>query len=236
MKMVKIKMAKFSINDNSKVKKKVVNKVTKKIVEENKKNLLEDDKLSKTDIVNLLREEVKDLVKTEISNSVKGLTEQQIEIARDYAEGSLEYEIKEKHKLSSKELEELFTNESFNLEVKRLTYISNFSDKDVLVRANNRIIKTLFDKLPHIQNEIATMSPDKFFKTLREQMEFQNKLVDKEDKAIKLDVTQIFNSYITNKDRIRVLDNGNVDIVEEYPSFNEDEENIEEGEWNYDNK
>lgn len=229
-------MAKFSINDNSKVKKKVVNKVTKKIVEENKKNLLEDDKLSKVDIVNLLREEVKDLVKTEFSNTVKGLTEEQIDIAKDYAEGSLEYEIKEKYKLSSKELEELFTNEAFNLEVKRLTYISNFSDKDVLVRANNRIIKTLFDKLPDIQNEISTMSPDKFFKTLREQMEFQNKLVDKEDKAIKLDVTQIFNSYITNKERIRVLDNGSIDIVEEFPSFNEDEESIEEGEWNYDNK
>lgn len=236
MKMVKIKMAKFSINDNSKVKKKVVNKVTKKIVEENKKNLLEDNKLSKVDIVNLLREEVKDLVKTEFSNTVKGLTEEQVNIARDYAEGSLEYEIKEKYKLSSKQFEVLFTNEAFNVEIKRLTYVSNFSDKDVLVRANNRIIKTLFDKLPHIQNEIATMSPDKFFKTLREQMEFQNKLVDKEDKAIKLDVTQIFNSYITNKDRIRVLDNGSIDIVEEFPSFNEDEESIEEGEWNYDNK
>lgn len=202
-------------------KKKVVKKTTKKEVADKNKPI-ETDVFTKQEVIDELRKEVKDLVKIESINTIKNLDEIHLIIAKEYAEGKTEYEIKRDHSLSSIEWDKILQTPAFQIEVKRLSYMGSFTDKEQLIRANNRIISKLYDKLDLMIEKIEDLSPDKYFKMMKEAMELSVKLVGEGNKIIKVDMSQIVNNYIQNKSRVKVLENGMIDIEQEYPSYDEE--------------
>lgn len=211
-------MAKFNPTGE---KKKVVKKTTKKEVTEKNKPI-ETDNFTKQEVIDELRKEVKDLVKIESINTIKNLDEIHLNIAKEYAEGKTEYEIKRDYSLSSIEWDKILQTPAFQIEVKRLSYMGSFTEKEQLIRANNRVISKLYDKLDLMVEKIEDLSPDKYFKMLKEAMELSVKLVGEGNKIIKVDMSQIVNNYIQNKSRVKVLDNGTIDIEQEYPSYDEE--------------
>lgn len=211
-------MAKFNPTGE---KKKVVKKTTKKEVT-NKNKPIETDVFTKQDVIDELRQEVRDLVKIESINTIKDLDDFHLTLAKEYAEGKTEYEIKRDNSLSSIEWDKILQTPAFQIEVKRLSYMGSFTDKEQLIRANNRIISKMYDKLDLMIEKIEDLSPDKYFKMMKEAMELSVKLVGEGNKIIKVDMSQIVNNYIQNKSRVKVLDNGMIDIEQEYPSYDEE--------------
>lgn len=212
-------MAKFNIN--SEPKKKVVKKPTKKEVAEKNKQI-DTETFTKQEVIDELRKEVKDLVKVESINTIKSLDDFQLKLAKEFAEGATEYEMKRNHSLSSIEWDKLLQTPAFQIEVKRLSYLGSFTEKEQLIRANNRIMSKMYDKLDAMIDKIDDMTPDKYFKMMKEAMELSIKLVGEGNKIIKVDMSQIVNNYIQDKSRVKVLDNGTIDIQQEYPSYDEE--------------
>ena len=70
------------------------------------------------------------------------------------------------------------------------------------------------------------MNPERYFKTLKEFMELSAKLTQGTNPVVKVDITQIINQQIQNKNRIVKTDN-TMTIASEYPSYDEDSDVID---------
>ena len=96
---------KFNPNDLTTKKAKMVDK---NVAKEKIKKI--DTSFSKEDIIQDLRKEVTELVRIETNNTFKALTPTMLKVAREYAEGATDFEIKRDNNLDHIEYEQMLQN------------------------------------------------------------------------------------------------------------------------------
>ncbi len=187
-----------------------------------KKKILNSE-LTKEEILQSILPEVKELVRIEANNITRGLDTIQHNICKQIARGLTDYEILKDFDITERELETLRMTEPFQIELKRLSYMGNYSDKDMMVRTSNRMTALMFQEIIRRGEQAFENTSDKdLAKSLKEQMELTHKLLGNDKSIVNIDITQILQEKIANKKRMKSAVDGSIILADEYPAYDEE--------------
>jgi len=160
-----------------------VTKVAKKDIEKK-----QDNNFSLTEV-----RQIQQISETIISNQVNemlgALTDSEIEIARDVANGELNSEILIKYGISTNQLTKIKQKPSFLQEVTKIQFSETFSNDNVRLQAQNNVMGKLMQSIGNIDfSEISPSEQIKLFTALSANISKDTK---KENENKKVDITLI---------------------------------------------
>lgn len=195
-----------------------VTKVAKKDIEKK-----QDNNFSLTEV-----RQIQQISETIISNQVNemlgALTDSEIEIARDVANGELNSDILSKHKISTNQLTKIKQKPSFLQEVTKIQFSETFSNDNVRLQAQNNVMGKLMQSIGNINfSEISPSEQIKLFTALSANISKDTK---KENENKKVDITLIMKE-IGISESLKQDKNGMKYIATQYPVINNETGEIE---------
>lgn len=195
-----------------------VTKVAKKDIEKK-----QDNNFSLTEV-----RQIQQISETIISNQVNemlgALTDSEIEIARDVANGELNSDILIKYGISTNQLTKIKQKPSFLQEVTKIQFSETFSNDNVRLQAQNNVMGKLMQSIGNIDfSEISPSDQIKLFTALSANISKDTK---KENENKKVDITLIMKE-IGISESLKQDKNGMKYIETQYPVINNETGEIE---------
>lgn len=195
-----------------------VTKVAKKDIE-NK----QDNNFSLTEV-----RQIQQISETVINNQVNemlgALNDDEINIAREVANGELNSIILDKYKISSNQLSKIKQKPSFLQEVTKIQFTETFSNDNVRLQAQNNVMGKLMQSIGNI--DFTLISPSDQIKLFTALSANISKDTKKENESKKVDITLIMKE-IGISESLKQDKNGMKYIESKYPVINNETGEIE---------
>lgn len=203
---------------NNRFKNSSVTKVAKKDIE-NK----QDNNFSLTEV-----RQIQQISETVINNQVNemlgALNDDEINIAREVANGELSSVILSKYKINSNQLSKIKQKPSFLQEVTKIQFTETFSNDNVRLQAQNNVMGKLMQSIGNI--DFTLISPSDQIKLFTALSANISKDTKKENESKKVDITLIMKE-IGISESLKQDKNGMKYIESQYPVINNETGEIE---------